>query len=154
MGWGPKALGQGRGKQGDWKAPPLCPHWVWRSELSPACWARSPLPLPTGKPAGPRPANWASLASRFFCGFLKLPAETAKAKGSTYASLRPNSPAPRLSSTVRSFYPGPAEAKENGNQLVCCHFFPVSPGLLGHDREPRDTNLGYLKDCSVAANGS
>lgn len=43
-------------------------------------------PYLLGNQQAPRPAAWASLSSYFFYGFLKLPAETAKAKGSTCLS--------------------------------------------------------------------
>lgn len=40
--------------KGDWKERPLTPCWAWGPELLPAYWARSRLPLPTRKPAGPQ----------------------------------------------------------------------------------------------------
>lgn len=86
MGWGPKAWGQGRGKQEDGKAPP-CAHTGLQGQS--CCLPTGPgalCPYLPGNQQAPRPAAWVSLASCFFCGFLKLPVETAKAKGSTCLS--------------------------------------------------------------------
>lgn len=44
--------------------------------------------------------------------------------------------------------------KKMGNSSYVASPSPMGPGFLGHDREIGDTNLGHLKDCNVAANGS
>lgn len=155
MSWGPLAWGQGRESKGDWKEHPQAPRWTWGPELLPAYWARSPLPLPTRKPARPpRPAAWASPSCCFFYGFLKLPTKTAKAKGSTCLS-QAKSTCPSTLVYSQKFLHGPEGSKGNRKQLSCCRSFPTRPGLLELDYETRDTDLGYRKGCyRLAANGS
>lgn len=130
------------------KERPLSPHWAWGPELLPAYWARGPLPLPTGKPAGPPGHAWASLSSCLFCGFLKLPAKTAKAKGSTCLS-QAKLTCPSTFLYRQKFLPRPCRGQRKWATALYCRSFPISPGLLGLDYETRDANPGHLQDVLV-----
>lgn len=134
------------------KGKSLCPHWAWGPEPLPAHWARSSLPLPPRIPAGLQASCLGFSLLLFLLWVFKLPAKTAKAKGSTCLS-QAKLTCPSTLFYGLKFLPGPRRGQRKWGTVSHHCSLPTSLGLLALDHETRASSLGHLMDCSVAADG-
>lgn len=82
---------------------------------------------------------------QIFCGFLKLPAEIAKAKGSTCLSqAKLTRPSTLLQS--QKFLPWPCRGHRKWKTSLMLPFLPQEPRPPSVDHEARDTSLWRLKE--------